>query len=38
MSSRWPLVCEIVGNLLSKGLDETLAKFKADTERAAAGS
>ncbi len=38
MTSRWPLVCEVVGNLLVKGLDETLAWFKAETERLAAGS
>ena len=36
MSSRWPLVCELVGNRLSKGLDRALAWFKAETERAAA--
>ena len=38
MTSRWPLVCEVVGNLLGKGLDEALAGFKAETERVAAGS
>ncbi len=38
MSSRWPLVCEVVGNLLGKGLDEALARFKAETERLAARS
>ena len=38
MTSRWPLVCEVVGYLLAKGLDETLAWFKAETERLAAGS
>jgi uncharacterized membrane protein len=38
MTSRWPLVCEVVGNLLGKGLDEALARFKAETERVAAGS
>ena len=38
MTSRWPLVCEIVGNLLAKGLDEALASFKAETERAASGT
>lgn len=36
MTSRWPFVCEVVGNLLSKGLDEALARFKAETERDAA--
>ncbi len=35
MTSRWPLVCEVVGNLLGKGLDEALARFKAETERVA---
>ena len=38
MTSRWPLVCEIVGNLLAKGLDEALASFKAETERTASGT
>lgn len=38
MTSRWPLVCEVVGSLLGKGLDDALAWFKAETERAAAGS
>ena len=38
MTSRWPLVCEVVGNLLGKGLDEALARFKAETEKVAAGS
>jgi uncharacterized protein YndB with AHSA1/START domain len=38
MTSRWPLVCEVVGSLLSKGLDEALADFKVATERVAAES
>ncbi|MBW2396765.1 MAG: SRPBCC family protein [Deltaproteobacteria bacterium] len=36
MTSRWPFVCEVVGNLLGKGLDEALAWFKAETEKVAA--
>ena len=36
MTSRWPLVCEVVGRLLANGLDAALAWFKAETERAAA--
>ena len=38
MSSRWPLVCEVVGSLLGKGLDEALARFKAETEQVAEGA
>ena len=38
MTSRWPLVCEVVGRLLANGLDAALAWFKAETERVAAGS
>ncbi len=38
MTSRWPLVCEIVGHLLGNGIDAALAWFKAETERVAAGS
>ena len=36
MTSRWPLVCELVGYRLSAGLDQALAWLKVETERAAA--
>jgi hypothetical protein len=32
MTSRWPLVCELVGYRLSGGLDRALAWLKATTE------
>jgi len=38
MTSRWPLVCEVVGNMLSRGLDEALASFKTETEKVTRGS
>jgi hypothetical protein len=38
MTSRWPLVCELVGYRLSSGLDRALAWFKAEVEKAAAES
>ena len=34
MTSRWPLVCELVGYRLSSGLDRALAWLKAATEGA----
>lgn len=34
MRSRWPLVCEIVGALLQRGLPNSLDHFKRETERA----